>query len=75
VSSLTPERTLAAHRLLHLAALGLLVTGVITGLVAIVQAALALALAAAITFAAFFIFVLLRLRGTKGSADVLQPSN
>ena len=75
VSSLTPERTLAAHRLLHLAALGLLVTGVITGLVAIVQAALALALADAITFAAFFIFVLLRLRGTKGSADVLQPSN
>lgn len=75
VSAMTPERTLAAHRVLHLGALGLLVAGLAAGAEALVQAGLVLGLAAAIAFAAFFITVLLRLRTTKGSPDVLQPTN
>ena len=75
VSAMTPERTLAAHRVLHLGALALLVAGLAAGADALVQGALSLGLAAAIAFAAFFVAVLLRLRTTKGSPDVLQPTN
>ncbi len=75
VSAMTPERTLAAHRVLHLGALILLAAGTATGVVPLIQVALALGLAAAIAFAAFFFAVMLRLRGSRGNADVLQPTS
>lgn len=75
VSSMTPERTLVAHRALHLAALGLLVVGVGAQSVALVRLALVLGLAAAVTFAVFFIAVLLRLRGSRKDSNVLQPTS
>jgi hypothetical protein len=75
VSSMTPERTLAAHRVLHLGALALLAAGTAAGFVPLIQAGLALGLAAAIAFAAFFATVLLRLRNSRGNSDVLQPTS
>ena len=77
VSSMTPERTLAAHRVLHLAALGLLVAGVAIEGVVLTRIAAGLGLAAAVAFGAFFVSVMLRLRGagTHGRPDVLQPTN
>ena len=55
IAALTPARLLAAHRVLHLAALALLFAAALTG-----QAALAAAGAAA--FSAFFVFVLCKVR-------------
>ena len=75
VSSMTPERTLAAHRALHLAALATLTVGVGADSAALVRLALALGLAAAVTFAAFFIAVLLRLRGSREDSNVFQPTS
>lgn len=77
VSSMTPERALGVHRVLLLAAVGLLVAGVAADLVALVRIALALGLASAFVFGAFFVGVLLRLRAfaSKGNTDVLQPTN
>jgi hypothetical protein len=74
---MTPERTLAAHRMLHLGALAVLVAGVAADSAALTRVAVALGLAAAIVFGAFFVSVLLRLRGagSNRSPDVLQPTN
>jgi hypothetical protein len=77
VSAMTPERVLAAHRWLHLAALAILAAGAAAGLDWLARAGAAAFLAAALLFAAFFTAVLLRLRGsrTNGRSDVLQPTN
>lgn len=77
VSAMTPERTLAAHRVLHLGALGLLTAGVAANSGALTRMGAALGLAAATVFAAFFVAVMLRLRSSSsnGKPDVLQPAN
>ncbi|HMA90274.1 MAG TPA: hypothetical protein VKP89_16190 [Burkholderiales bacterium] len=62
VSSFTPARTLAAHRILHLAALALLVAGAALASPWLVRAAAAAGLAAALVYGAFFIRVLARLQ-------------
>ena len=70
-------RALAAHRVLHLAALGVLLAAAAAGSAGLTRAAAALGLAAATVFAAFFVAVMLRLRssGSSGRPDVLQPTN
>lgn len=77
VSSMTPERTLAAHRVLHLAALAALVLSAAAGLGSLARLGALAGLAAAIAYAAFFVAVMLRLRGSRsgGRPDVLQPTN
>ena len=77
VSAMTPERVLAAHRVLHLGALGLLISGVATDSVVLTRMGTALGLTAATVFAAFFIAVMQRLRssGSNDRPDVLQPTN
>ena len=77
VSSMTPERTLGAHRILHLCALAALVGGVTFAADWLAQLGAAIGLAAAIAYGAFFVAVMLRLRGahSDGRADVLQSTN
>jgi len=77
VSSMTPERLLALHRLLHLAALAALAAAAIAGAGGMARLAAATGLAASIVYAAFFVTVMLRLRGAHsgGEPDVLQPTN
>ncbi len=77
VSAMTPGRTLAAHRLLHLGAVALLAAGAAADVASLASAGAALGLAAAIVFGAFIVAVLLRLRGSgsQGRPDVLQPTN
>jgi len=62
VSSFTPARTLAAHRILHLAALALLFAGAALTSPWLVRGAAAAGLAAALVYGAFFIRVLARLQ-------------
>jgi hypothetical protein len=62
IAALTPARLLAAHRLLHLAALALLVAAALTGQAALAAAGAACGLAAAALFSAFFVFVLCKVR-------------
>ncbi|HXZ53349.1 MAG TPA: hypothetical protein VEH51_15240 [Burkholderiales bacterium] len=62
VSSFTPARTLAAHRILHLAALALLIAGAALASPWLVRAAAAAGLAAALAYGAFFVRVLARLK-------------
>ncbi len=62
VSELTPERPLAAHRWLHLAALAALVAGVGARFDWLARLGAVLGLAAALAFGVFFATVLLRLR-------------
>ena len=71
ISALTPVRLLAAHRLLHLAALALLLTGAVFQHTVLVQAGAAAGLAAAALFVAFYAFVLVKVR-THG--DAYPPS-
>ena len=62
ISALTPGPLLGLHGALHLAALGALVAGAITGRPFLVHAGAAAGLAAALVFAAFFVFVVARIR-------------
>jgi len=62
VSSFTPARTLAAHRVLHLTALALLLAGAALGTEWLVRAAAAAGLGAALAYGAFFVQVLARLK-------------
>ena len=71
ISAMTPSRLLAAHRLLHLGALALLLAGVAFESTLLVQAGAAAGFAAAALFAAFFAFVLVKVR-THG--DAYPPS-
>ena len=64
VSSFTPARTLAAHRVLHLAALALLAAAAAFGTEWLVRAAAATGLVAALAYGAFFVQVLARLKET-----------
>jgi hypothetical protein len=76
-STMTPARTLALHRALHLAALVALALAAVLPIQGVVRLAAALGLAAALVYAAFFVSVMLRLRGARpgGRSDVLQPTN
>jgi hypothetical protein len=71
ISALTPARLLAAHRLLHLAAVALLLSGVLARNTILIQAGAAAGLAAAALFVAFYAFVLVKVR-THG--DAYPPS-
>ncbi|HEX7221561.1 MAG TPA: hypothetical protein VF280_20350 [Burkholderiales bacterium] len=62
ISAMTPPRLLAAHRLLHLAALALLLGGVVLKRMILIEAGAAAGFAAAALFAAFFAFVLVKVR-------------
>ena len=62
IAALTPARLLAAHRLLHLAALALLVAAALTGQAVLAAAGAACGLASAALFSAFFVFVLCKVR-------------
>ncbi len=61
VSSFTPQRPLALHRMLHLAALALLLAGVAADAEWLIRTAAALGLAGALAYATFFARVLVRL--------------
>jgi hypothetical protein len=65
-SALSPQGPLAAHRVLHLAALAGLLAAVALDLPWLAQAAAAAGLAGALAFSAFFAGVLLRLRSARG---------
>lgn len=71
ISALTPVRLLAVHRLLHLGAVALLLSGVLARNTILVQAGAAAGLAAAALFVAFYAFVLVKVR-THG--DAYPPS-
>ena len=62
IAALTPGRLLAAHRLLHLAALALLLAAALTGQAGLSAAGAACGLAGAAAFSAFFLFVLRKVR-------------
>jgi len=62
IAALTPARLLAAHRVLHLAALALLFAAALTGQAALAAAGAACGLAGAAAFSAFFVFVLCKVR-------------
>jgi hypothetical protein len=62
ITALTPARLLAAHRLLHLAALALLFAAALTGQAALAAVGAACGLAGAALFSAFFVFVLRKVR-------------
>jgi hypothetical protein len=66
-SALSPQGPLAAHRVLHLAALAGLLAAVALDLPWLAQAAAAAGLAGALAFGAFFAGVLLRLRSARGA--------
>jgi hypothetical protein len=71
ISALTPVRLLAAHRLLHLGAVALLLGGVLARNTILIQAGAAAGLAAAALFVAFYAFVIVKVR-THG--DAYPPS-
>jgi hypothetical protein len=62
IAALTPLRLLAAHRLLHVAALALLLAAALTGQTALAAAGAACGFAAATLFSGFFVFVLCKVR-------------
>jgi hypothetical protein len=62
IAALTPLRLLAAHRLLHVAALALLLAAALTGQTALAAAGAACGFAAAALFSGFFVFVLCKVR-------------
>lgn len=62
LSALTPGRLLAAHGSLHLAALALLLGAALSGQPSLAALGAACGLAGAVAFAAFFIFVLVKVR-------------
>jgi hypothetical protein len=74
ISALTPQRLLAAHAALHLAALALLLTGVLYEQVNVVQAGAAAGLAAAAAFAAFYAYVLVKVRTHGNPYPPSQPA-
>ena len=62
ISALTPPRLLLWHALLHVSALALLLAAAATGSAALARAAGAIGLCAAACFAAFFFFVVFKVR-------------
>jgi hypothetical protein len=62
ISALTPERVLAAHRALHVAALAGLVAACVWGEAWLARAGALAGLAAAAVFAAFFAFIVFKVR-------------
>ena len=74
ISALTPTRLLAAHRLLHLAAVALLLSGVLARNTVLIQAGAAAGSAAAALFAAFYAFVLVKVRTHGDAYPPRQPA-
>ena len=73
-SAMTPGALLQAHRILHLAALAALIAGVAAGESVLVRAGAAAGLAGALAYAAFFAFVLFKVRH-HGTASRHQPAS
>jgi hypothetical protein len=73
ISALTPARLLAAHRALHLGALAALLASVLFNESLLSTAGAALGLTGAVAFAAFFVFVLLKVRN-HGIQSPHQPA-
>jgi hypothetical protein len=73
ISALTPARLLAAHRALHLGALAALLAAVLFNESLLSAAGAAMGLAGAVAFAAFFVFVLLKVR-SHGIQSPHQPA-
>ena len=67
-SALSPQGPLAAHRVLHLAALAGLLAAVVLDAPWLAQAAAASGLAGALAFGGFFVGVLIRLRDARAAA-------
>jgi hypothetical protein len=74
ISALTPARLLAAHRVLHLAALAGLVAAAVSGNAWVTRAGAAAGLAAAILFALFFAFVVFKVHN-HGIQSPHQPAS
>ena len=74
ISAMTPARLLAAHRALHLAALVTLLLAVSLRQEFLVKPAAAAGLAGAALYAAFFIFVLLKVRTHGNAYPPSQPA-
>jgi hypothetical protein len=68
ISALTPAPLLAAHRVLHLGAIAGLVVAALSGEAVLVRWSTAAGLAAAVVFAAFYLYVLMKV-----SRHALQP--
>jgi hypothetical protein len=62
ISALTPAPLLAAHQVLHLAALAALLAAALTGEAWLARAGAAAGLVAAVAFASFFAFVIVKVR-------------
>ena len=74
ISALTPARLLAAHRVLHLGAIASLCAAAILELPLLAQIGAGAGLAAAALFAAFYVFVLLKVRTHGNAYPPSQPA-
>jgi hypothetical protein len=74
ISALTPVRLLGAHRVLHLGALGLLIVAAISSEPVLARIGAAAGLAAAAAYAAFYAYVLLKVRSHGNAYPPSQPA-
>jgi hypothetical protein len=74
ISALTPVRLLAVHRVLHLGALPLLLGAALSGEPALARIGAAAGLAGAVAYAAFFAYVLLKVRSHGNAYPPSQPA-
>ena len=74
ISAMTPVRLLAAHQVLHLTALGLLCVSAVLRQPLLARVGAAAGLAAAALFAAFFVYVLSKLRNHGHPYPPSQPA-
>lgn len=74
ISAMTPARVLAAHRLLHLSAIALLCLSVLTKQSILAAIAAASGVAGAALFAAFYVFVLVKVRSHGNPYPPSQPA-
>jgi hypothetical protein len=74
ISTLTPVRLLAVHQVLHLGALALLLGAALSGEPAFARIGAAAGLAAAATFAAFYTYVLVKVRSHGNTYPPSQPA-
>ena len=74
ISALTPVRLLAVHRVLHLGALALLVGAALSGEPVLARIGAAAGLAAAAAYAAFYAYVLLKVRSHGNAYPPSQPA-
>ena len=74
ISALTPVRLLGVHRALHLGALALLLVAVLSGMPVLAKIGAAAGCAAAAAFAAFYVYVLLKVRTHGNAYPPSQPA-